>query len=423
MDRRGNGLFTIMNPSQISILDYTYDLPEDRIALHPLPQRDASKLLVYQNGDIQETIFSKIAGHLPGETLLLINNTKVINARIRFKKTTGAAIEIFCLEPQGNINEYSTVMAATGSSTWKCLVGGAAKWKNELLEKSITINGEAVILRAAMIEKLSEAYSIQFTWEPAQYSFASIIEAAGDTPLPPYIKRSTDTEDTSRYQTIFAEQEGSVAAPTAGLHFTENIFRELTEKNVESANVTLHVGAGTFKPVKAATMQDHEMHAEYIDVDIKTIERLKDQTGNIAAVGTTSCRTIESLYWIGVKTLLNPSIKDISIKQWDVYEEPLLSAEIKKKEAMEALISWMKANNLHNIFTQTQLMIAPGYRFRMADILITNFHQPQSTLLLLVAAAIGNDWKKMYEHALNNSFRFLSYGDANLIFIGKKNEQ
>ena len=417
MDRRSNGLFTIMNPSQISILDYTYDLPEDRIALHPLPQRDASKLLVYKNGGIQETVFSEIAGHLPEQTLLLINNTKVINARIRFKKSTGAAIEIFCLEPQGFINEYSTVMATTGSSTWKCLVGGAAKWKNELLEKHTSINGETVILKAAMLEKLSGAYSIQFSWEPAHFSFASIIEAAGDTPLPPYIKRSTGAEDTSRYQTIFAEQEGSVAAPTAGLHFTENIFRELVEKNIERANVTLHVGAGTFKPVKAATMQDHEMHAEYIDVDIKTIERLKDQSGNIAAVGTTSCRTIESLYWMGVKTLLDPSIKDISIKQWDVYEEPLLSSGIKKKEALEALVSWMHANELKNIFTQTQLMVAPGYQFRMADILITNFHQPQSTLLLLVAAAIGNDWKKMYDHALNNGFRFLSYGDANLIFI------
>lgn len=417
MDRSSNGFFTIMNPSQISILDYTYDLPEDRIALHPLPQRDASKLLIYKDGAIQETVFSQIAGHLPEQTLLLINNTKVINARIRFKKTTGAAIEIFCLEPQGNINEYSTVMSATGSSTWKCLVGGAAKWKNELLEKHISINGEAVILKAAMLEKLSDAYSIGFSWEPAHFSFASIIEAAGDTPLPPYIKRSTDKEDTSRYQTIFAKQEGSVAAPTAGLHFTENIFRELAVKEINRANVTLHVGAGTFKPVKAATMLDHEMHAEYIDVDTQTIERLKEQTGNIAAVGTTSCRTIESLYWMGVKTLLNPSVKDISIKQWDVYEEPLLSAEIKRKEALEALLRWMSANNLQNIFTQTQLMIAPGYQFRMADILITNFHQPQSTLLLLVAAAIGNDWKKMYDHALNNDFRFLSYGDANLIFI------
>lgn len=417
MDRRSNCLFTIMNPADISILDYTYDLPEDRIALHPLQQRDGSKLLIYQNGQMDETVFSSIANHIPAETLLVINNTKVINARIHFKKSTGASIEIFCLEPQGNINEYSTVMAATRSSTWKCLVGGAAKWKNETLEKNISINNEPVLLKAEMLEKLSEAYNIHLSWTPAHYSFAAVIEAAGDTPLPPYIKRKTDAEDTSRYQTIFAKEEGSVAAPTAGLHFTQTIFEELKKKNVERANVTLHVGAGTFKPVKAATMQEHEMHAEYIDVAIATIEQLKNQPGKIAAVGTTSCRTIESLYWMGVKTLLDPSVKDVSIKQWDVYTDPLSTTAISKAAALTALIKWMTTNKLSSIFIQTQLMIAPGYRFRMADILITNFHQPQSTLLLLVAAAIGNDWKKMYDHALNNGFRFLSYGDGNLIFI------
>lgn len=412
----------MMNPADISIQDYRYELPEERIALHPLAQRDASKLLIYRDGNISETVFSKIADHLPGETLLLINNTKVINARVRFKKSTGAVIEIFCLEPQGDISEYSTVMSATAQSNWKCLVGGAAKWKNEPLEKNININGEPVTLKAVMQEKLSEAYSITFSWAPSHYSFAAIIEAAGDTPLPPYIKRSTDAEDTSRYQTIFAEQDGSVAAPTAGLHFTENIFEKLTQKNINRAYVTLHVGAGTFKPVKAATMQEHEMHAEYIDVSSKTIEQLRRKTGNIAAVGTTSCRTIESLYWLGVKVLLNPEIKNIDIKQWDVYREPLTSTNITAADSLDALISWMKKNNLENIFTQTQLMIAPGYRFRMTDILVTNFHQPQSTLLLLVAAAIGNDWKKMYDYALQNDFRFLSYGDGNLIFINKKNE-
>ena len=416
-----NFVFTIMNPAEISILDYSYQLPDDRIALHPLQQRDASKLLMYKNGEISETVFSNIAQYLPAGTLLVINNTKVINARIRFTKATGAGIEIFCLEPLGDINEYSTVMSATGQSTWKCLVGGAAKWKEEWLEKNIRIHDEPVILKAVMLEKLSEAYSIQLSWTPVHHSFAAIIEAAGDTPLPPYIKRSTGVEDESRYQTIFAEQEGSVAAPTAGLHFTKEVFEKLADKNIESANLTLHVGAGTFKPVKAATMQEHEMHAEYIDVDIQTIEKLSRKIGQIAAVGTTSCRTIESLYWLGVKTYLDPGVKNISIRQWDVYEEPLLSANLNAADALEALIDWMKANKLQNIFTQTQLMIAPGYQFRMADILITNFHQPQSTLLLLVAAAIGNDWKKMYDHALKNDFRFLSYGDGNLIFIGKKN--
>ena len=405
-----------MDPAKISIQDYTYQLPEDRIALHPLAQRDASKLLVYKQGTITENTFANIACLLPEQTLLVFNNTRVINARIRFKKTTGAAIEVFCLEPQGNITEYSTVMAATGHSQWKCLVGGAAKWKNEVLKKQLTVNGEAVLLQARMIDKLPEAYSIAFSWLPAHVSFAAVIEEAGDTPLPPYIKRSTDEEDVSRYQTIFAEQDGSVAAPTAGLHFTENIFAQLAEKNISKTFVTLHVGAGTFKPVKAASMQDHEMHAEYIDVNEETMRGLQGKIGKLAAVGTTSLRTLESLYWLGVKAYLNPTENKLTIHQWDVYNEPLLSADVKPAQALEALLAWMQQNNTTHIFTQTQLLIAPGYKFRMANMLITNFHQPQSTLLLLVAAAIGEDWKKMYNYALQNDFRFLSYGDGNLIF-------
>jgi len=405
-----------MNPYQISIQDYSYHLPEEKIALHPLAQRDASRLLIYQEGKITENIFANIASLLPEETLLVFNNTKVINARLRFKKPTGAAIEIFCLEPQGDITEYSTVMAATGQSQWKCLVGGAAKWKDEELHKNISIDGKPVVLKASMINKLSDAYSIQLSWSPAAYSFAAVIEAAGDTPLPPYIKRNTDNEDNSRYQTIFAQEDGSVAAPTAGLHFTEAIFTKLAERNISKTFVTLHVGAGTFKPVKAAIMQDHEMHAEYFDVDEKNIRQLKNNIGNIAAVGTTSLRTIESLYWLGVKAFLNPGEKKLGLQQWDVYQEPLLSCAIQPADALDALLVWMQQKNTSHVFTQTQLLIAPGYRFRMANILITNFHQPQSTLLLLVAAAIGEDWKKMYDYALQNDFRFLSYGDGNLIF-------
>ncbi len=405
-----------MDPAKISIQDYTYHLPEEKIALHPLAQRDASKLLVYKQGAITQNTFANIASLLPEQTLLVFNNTRVINARLRFKKTTGAGIEVFCLEPQGDITEYSTVMAATGHSQWKCLVGGAAKWKNEVLEKHLIVNGENVLLQARMIDKLPEAYSIAFSWLPAHVSFAAVIEEAGDTPLPPYIKRSTEEEDVSRYQTIFAEQDGSVAAPTAGLHFTENIFAQLAEKNISKTFVTLHVGAGTFKPVKAASMQDHEMHAEFIDVNETTIRELKTKIGKLAAVGTTSLRTLESLYWLGVKTWLNPDEKKLTIHQWDVYNEPLLSADVKPAEALEALLAWMQQHNTQHIFTQTQLLIAPGYKFRMANMLITNFHQPQSTLLLLVAAAIGDDWKKMYDYALQNDFRFLSYGDGNLIF-------
>ncbi len=405
-----------MNPAHISIQDYTYDLPEEKIALHPLAQRDASKLLLYQQGAISENTFANIASLLPEQTLLVFNDTRVINARIRFKKTTGAAIEVFCLEPQGEVTEYSTVMAATGNAQWKCLVGGAAKWKEEVLEKQLHIEGTPVLLQARMIEKLPDAYSIAFSWLPAHVSFAAVIEESGDTPLPPYIKRSIDDEDVSRYQTIFAEQDGSVAAPTAGLHFTEGIFGQLKGRNIEKTFVTLHVGAGTFKPVKAASMQDHEMHAEYIDVQAATVRELQRKLGNLAAVGTTSLRTLESLYWLGVKAFLHPDEKKLTIHQWDVYEEPLLSANLHPREALEALLTWMQQHQTQHIFTQTQLLIAPGYKFRMANMLITNFHQPQSTLLLLVAAAIGDDWKKMYDYALKNDFRFLSYGDGNLIY-------
>ncbi len=406
-----------MKPAEISILDYTYTLPDEKIALHPLVQRDASRLLIYNKGKIEESKFAHIDKFLPAGTLLVFNNTKVINARIRFKKATGATIEIFCLEPEGDIKEYSSVMSATGSVQWKCLVGGAAKWKDEVLEKIILIEGKEVLLRAEMVERLSEAYSIRLSWLPASHSFAAVIEAAGDVPLPPYIKRNTDEADHSRYQTIFAEEEGSVAAPTAGLHFTPGIFAALPAKKISKAFVTLHVGAGTFKPVKSTTMSGHQMHAEYIDVEPALIEQLIKNLGNITAVGTTSLRTIESLYWLGVKAYQDPLIKELRLSQWDVYEDPLVDAGISQADALRALLAWMKKNTLETLFTQTQLLIAPGYLFRVANNLITNFHQPQSTLLLLVAAAIGEDWKLMYEYALQNDFRFLSYGDGNLISV------
>jgi S-adenosylmethionine:tRNA ribosyltransferase-isomerase len=417
MDQRSNRLSPVMNPADISIQDYSYELPVDRIALHPLVQRDDSRLLLYKDGEIKETKFAHIVDFLPEGSLMVFNNTKVINARVKFKKTTGAVIEIFCLEPQGTITEYSSVMSTTGSVQWKCLVGGAAKWKDETLEKNISIDHQEVLLRAEMVEKVSDAYSIKLSWLPASFSFASVIEAAGDVPLPPYIKRNTDEEDHSRYQTIFAEQEGSVAAPTAGLHFTPEIFDRLPAKNIKKVFVTLHVGAGTFKPVKAASMAEHEMHAEYIDVERCLIKELIQNLGNITAVGTTSLRTIESLYWLGVKAHLNPLVTALQLGQWDIYREPLASSGIGAQLALEALLHWMEKNQQSNLFTQTQLLIAPGYLFRITNQLVTNFHQPESTLLLLVAAAIGEKWKIMYEYALAHGFRFLSYGDGNLLFI------
>jgi S-adenosylmethionine:tRNA ribosyltransferase-isomerase len=403
-----------MHPRDISIEDYDYNLPNERIALHPLQERDVSKLLLYKNGSITETIFNNIDEHLPANSLLVFNNSKVINARIKFEKASGSTIEIFCLEPYGTITEYSTVMQSSNAIQWKCLVGGAAKWKEVALHKQIIINGETIILTAKKIDKITEAFIIEFSWQPTHFSFAAIIEAAGFVPLPPYIKRQTDVADTNRYQTIYATHDGSVAAPTAGLHFSDNVFEKLQQKNITKAYVTLHVGAGTFKPVKAATMAEHEMHAEYLDIDLQTIQTLKNNLGNITAVGTTSLRTIETLYWMGLKVYQNPNEKELYITQWTPYEK---ENKITAFEALTALLQWMKVNFIDHIFTRTQILIAPGYQFKIANRLVTNFHQPKSTLLLLVAAAIGDDWRKLYDYALANDCRFLSYGDSNLIWF------
>jgi S-adenosylmethionine:tRNA ribosyltransferase-isomerase len=405
------------NPREISIQDFNYSLPEEKIALHPLPERDASKLLIYKNGDITEDVYSNIAEHIPQNSLLVFNNTKVINARLRFKKSSGGMIEIFCLEPYDLVNEYSSIMNKTGTVRWKCLVGGAAKWKEGELEKQLTIDNVQLTIKAQLVEKLADAFVVEFSWMPASYSFAEMIESAGDIPLPPYIKRDTNLADRSRYQTIYAMHDGSVAAPTAGLHFTETIFKKLLLKNIEKEYITLHVGAGTFKPVKAALMQGHEMHPEWIDVSITTIRKLLEKKEGIIAVGTTSLRTIESIYWLGVKAFLDPGLQNLELGQWDVYEEPLAGSHVNPEEALQALVSWITMQKKDRIFTQTRLLITPGYSFKTVQALITNFHQPQSTLLLLVAAATGDNWKTIYSYALEHDFRFLSYGDGNLIFI------
>ncbi len=406
------------DPKKISILDFTYALPAERIALHPLATRDASKLLIYKNGNIQQDFYKNIADHLPAESLLIFNNTRVIKARIRFKKKSGGIIEIFCLEPDEAINEYSSVMNKKGSVRWKCMIGGASKWKEGELEKQLAIGSGQLAIKAKLVEKLSDAYVVEFSWMPEELSFAEVLEHCGDMPLPPYIKRKTEIADTERYQTIYARDEGSVAAPTAGLHFTDDIFKSFAAKNIQTDFVTLHVGAGTFKPVKAAVMQDHEMHAEWIDVSTDMIENLIRQLDKtIVAVGTTSLRTLESLYWLGVKVNMQPAIKQLTINQWEVYEAPLTGIKLTAEESLSALLNWMKENNQEKLFTQSQILIAPGYSFKIAKAIITNFHQPQSTLLLLVAAAIGDDWRKIYDYALQHDFRFLSYGDGSLLFI------
>lgn len=409
-----------MHPKDISILDYTYELPEDRIAVFPMSERQDAKLLIYKAGIIEEDQYKNIAQHLPAKSLLVFNDTRVIPARVLFQKVTGAVIEIFCLEPHEAINEYSLLMAQTERIRWKCLIGGANKWKEGDLVKHFVVQGEAVELRAQLTQKLTDAYVVEFSWKPAHLRFAAIIDQAGETPLPPYIKRKALAADKETYQTIYARQEGSVAAPTAGLHFTPSIFSSLAAKNIMTAYVTLHVGSGTFKPVKAALLENHPMHAEWMDVSLQTIEKLMENVVNgIVAVGTTALRTLESLYWMGVKATGLPEceLSELMIHQWDVYEDSLCNCQLSSSAAFGNLITWMKTNNCERMVVQTQILIAPGYRYRVASAMVTNFHQPQSTLLLLVAAAIGEDWKKIYHFALKKNYRFLSYGDGSLLFL------
>ena len=415
-----------MHPKDISIQDYTYSLPDGRIANFPLPERDSSKLLVYTEGIVVEDIYKNIAEYLPEGCLLVFNNTKVIQARILFQKPTGGAIEIFCLEPYEAVSEYSVIMSMQQRLRWKCMIGGASKWKQGNLEKTITAGGNNYSMSAKLVERLPDAYVVELEWQPANLSFAEIIEKMGDTPLPPYIKRKPEDTDKERYQTIYAKYDGSVAAPTAGLHFTPAIFSTLKTKGINSSYVTLHVGAGTFKPVKAEAMSGHEMHAEWIDVTSETIQQLIDNYDRgIVAVGTTSVRTIESLYWMGIKAILSPvvAIEKLSIKQWEVYEAPLINTNISVPVALSALLMWMKKNKSDQLFIPTQIIIAPGYAYKLPIAIITNFHQPQSTLLLLVAAAIGKDWKKVYQYAMENNFRFLSYGDGSLLFLPKNRKE
>ncbi len=407
-----------MHPKHIQIADYSYSLPESKIAYHPLPQRDQSKLLIWNNQEIKEDIYKNIADYLPEKSLLIFNNTKVIQARIIFRKKSGGVIELFCLEPFDTGNEYSTMMNKKASIHWKCMIGGAGKWKSGSLEKKILINNEEVILKAGLKQKLSDAYVAEFSWHPSQYTFAEVLEQAGEMPLPPYIKRKTEEADKQRYQTIYAMYNGSVAAPTAGLHFTPAIISDLESKKIKTDFITLHVGAGTFKPVKAALLTDHEMHAEWMEISIATIENiLQNLRTHIIAVGTTSLRTLESLYWMGVKAYLNPAGNEeyLTIKQWDVYDAPFADQSIDAKLALQSLINWVIKNGKEKLIIKTHIMIVPGYEFKIVKALITNFHQPNSTLLLLIAAVVGEEWKKIYEYALQNNFRFLSYGDGCLI--------
>jgi S-adenosylmethionine:tRNA ribosyltransferase-isomerase len=406
------------DPRNISIKEYTYFLPEERIAKYPLAERDASKLLIYRKEKITEDTYKNISHHIPENSLLIFNNTKVVEARLLFRKPTGGVIEIFCLDPHEQYADITTAMLQKNKVLWQCLVGGVSKWKKgQILEKRINNHDNEIVLWANHIEKRTDSFIIELSWSPPALSFAEVLHLAGAIPLPPYIKRPAEKSDAERYQTVYANVDGSVAAPTAGLHFTKNIFNSLKEKNIQPDFVTLHVGAGTFKPVKSENIQDHEMHAEWIDVSKATIENiLKNVDNNIIAVGTTSLRTIESLYWLGVKSHESFVVthEPIQLLQWEAYE--LAEKNIPVTDALQSLLEWMNKNKLERLITKTQILIAPGYPFKIVKGLITNFHQPQSTLLLLIAAFIGDNWRKIYDYALKNNFRFLSYGDGCLIW-------
>jgi S-adenosylmethionine:tRNA ribosyltransferase-isomerase len=400
------------HPSGIDINDYNYELPQDKIAVYPLEKRDDSKLLVFKNRSITDTFFKEINRFLEEDSILIFNNTRVIQARLNFKNSKGQSIELFSLEPNESTLDLTQAMLTKEKILWKCLVGNLKKWRNENL--IILVNG--VSITARLIEKFGEFVLVEFLWQPDNLNFAEVLEKIGAMPIPPYLKRNSESSDAVRYQTIYAQKDGSVAAPTAGLHFTTEVSKKLKSKKINSLYVTLHVGAGTFKPVKSSTLAGHAMHAEWIEVTKETIEELiASENKKKIVVGTTSLRTIESLYWMGMKSFYNPSIKmgEIELTQWDPYNNSY--SQISVKESLTSLLSWMQKNNLHQLVCKTSILIAPPYQLKIADGIITNFHQPQSTLLLLISSIVGDAWKDIYNHALINNYRFLSFGDSSLL--------
>lgn len=400
---------------QLSMAPFTYDLPEERIAKFPMEPRDESKLLVYKNDSITEDKYLELSNYLPEGSLLLMNNTKVVEARLIFQKESGAKIEIFCLEPDDRYSDITSAMMQSERVYWKCLVGNVKKWKDEILKIDFESNGHKFILTAKKEAQLSDGWLIELSWDKKEASFAEILHLAGIIPLPPYLKRDSDETDKFTYQTVYAQHDGSVAAPTAGLHFTDRLFKRLENKAISHDFLTLHVGAGTFKPVKSEILGEHEMHAEFIEVDLQLIEKLSAHTQTRIAVGTTSLRTLESLYWLGVKVIKHPDINlnELTLSQWDAYELPQNTSF---QDALLALANKLKSVHANRLITKTQLLIAPGYSIRSVDAILTNFHQPQSTLLLLIYAFVGEDWKKIYQYAMENDFRFLSYGDGSLLW-------
>lgn len=414
----------------IHISDFNYELSDERIAKFPLQQRDHSKLLIYQHGEVSDDVFLNLPNHLPQGALMVFNNTRVIQARLHFRKETGALIEVFLMEPALPA-DYEQMFQTTGKCSWLCMVGNLKKWKEGPLMRDFEIKGKALTLSATMdrnktIEKSGGTnYWVDFEWDNPEVNFAEILEAVGELPIPPYLNRATQESDKTTYQTVYSKIKGSVAAPTAGLHFTDAVLHDLDQKGVVRDEVTLHVGAGTFKPVKSVEIEDHHMHTEYIVVHRHTFERLLQHDCSVIAVGTTSVRTLESLYYMGVKLAMNPQCteEDLHVNQWEPYDLPhneeglvLVDGEpVSVEQSVRNLLDYLNRDGLEALHSSTQIIIAPGYVYKIVKMLVTNFHQPQSTLLLLVSAFLKGDWRKVYDYALSHDFRFLSYGDSSLL--------
>lgn len=398
----------------IKIQDYNYPLPEERIAKFPLPERDHSKLLVYDKGEIKEDKFYNIAGYLPKDALMIFNNTKVIQARLHFRKETGALIEVFLLEPYAPA-DYEQMFQTTSECSWLCLVGNLKKWKGQKLSREIEVKGKKVVISVDYEGEHHTSHLIKFSWDNPEVTFADILDAAGELPIPPYLNRETQESDKTTYQTVYSKIKGSVAAPTAGLHFTDKVLQSVDVHGVDREEITLHVGAGTFKPVKSDEIGGHDMHSEFVCVHRSTLEKLIRHDGKAIAVGTTSVRTLESLYYVGLKLMndINLSEDELHVNQWEPYADDV--PEVSTVDAMKQILKYMDLKKVNTIHFSTQIIIVPGYDYKVVKMLVTNFHQPQSTLLLLVSAFLHGDWRKVYDYALAHDFRFLSYGDSSLL--------
>lgn len=404
------------DPKHIHISEYNYPLADERIAKFPLPVRDQSKLLLYRQGEVSEDVFTSLPEYLPAGSLMIFNNTKVIQARLHFRKETGALIEVFCLEPI-QPNDYVLNFQQTEHAAWLCMIGNLKKWKDGVLKRELTVKDQTITLTAERGESRGTSHWVDFRWNNPEVTFADILEVFGELPIPPYLNRDTQESDKETYQTVYSKIKGSVAAPTAGLHFTPRVLDALREKGVELEELTLHVGAGTFKPVKSEEIEGHEMHTEYISVTRGTLQKLIAHEGKAIAVGTTSVRTLESLYHIGITLLNNPEAteEELHVKQWQPYEMSTELASTPAVDALQAIVRYLDMHEMETLHTSTQIIIAPGYEYRIVKAMVTNFHQPQSTLLLLVSAFVHGNWQKIYDYALSHNFRFLSYGDSSLL--------